>query len=435
MPIGPATVATGFDGAATRVEQQKKVWKNPRGLGYYYALFEIQPVPGGWVNYFFYKSSDGLAWVSTGVRLIDAAPGVSFVVSPSLCIWEDVANARLVFYVASEEAGNDLRVEAFSIADGASNPAALWNRSVSAGDWDQFPSICLDSSGYIWVTWNHEWTNKGKQRNKLVATRSDATYPIVGPGWETIVDVYGETGSVDYPDGIRCNSGPYLKTEVVPLTATANVGVVFSYYHYTGNGPEIRLKACTLNYTAQIDKGAMVPLDDTIHADLIHSSVAETGVNSDVFIGYKDSGGEFDCLKWDVSADSSAAYGTIFASTVDSLAISIDKNAAPDKLYCFYVKTADNTDFHYNITEVDAFSLEGETEVDDGSAEALDYLSASYQDWDLDGDVQVIYTRQTNFTVRFWAVGLPPAPPPIEENPLIDKPLVAPILLGKPKIR
>lgn len=398
MAIGPSTVGTGYNTVATQIEQQRKVFKNPRGLGYYYALFRET---GGSGDYGFYKSQDGSSWSDTGISL----PVSGSDLPPDLWITEDNPNTRLLVYVIQRAGVAYVCLHCYEIDDSLTNPSSLFTNNEVAERTDDAvrnPAITLDSSGYVWVSWCDEFTNKGKQRNKLRATRSTTTYPVTAPSWETIVDVYGEKDSTDYPSGIRCNSGPFLRSELVPLTVEADVGVVFSYADM--DGPSYLLKACTLNYDAGIDEGTMVAVDDTVHADLIHSSVAESGVVSDVFIGYKDSNGAGECRKWDLSVASSADFGSYSIETLDTLSLSIDKNSNPDKLYAFHVKTSFPNTIKYKTKPVTGGSWSSMVNIPDNS-ESLDYLSASYQDWDLDGDVQIIYTRQTNNTVRFWATG------------------------------
>uniref|UniRef100_A0A6M3LU49 Uncharacterized protein n=1 Tax=viral metagenome TaxID=1070528 RepID=A0A6M3LU49_9ZZZZ len=402
LPPDDYTIDTGFDALATAYEWQRKTFKNPRGLGYYYAL--IKTSADRWR---FHKSPAGPSWsIATNTQeLLEAIP-------PALCIYEDSANTRLIVYLVYKT-GTRIRTFAKTIEDDSSDftvAGVLWEADVAikTDDGVYFPNICIDDGGYLWVSLTDVY-DKADHAQIRVA-RSTVPHPTSAPSWD-IATIYGEPGGEFGRKGLDFGSGPKPRSELVPLTATADVAIIVGYYNDAI--PASSMDGLTLTYSAGIQKGPVVAHDATVHTDLMHSSVAESGVNSDVFIGYKDADGSLKCIKWDVSAASSTAFGNVFDSTVDSLALSIDKNADPDKIYAFYVKNGVAGDLFYKTSSVDSASWPLEETIDDDS-EALDYLSASYQDWTLDGDVQIIYTRQTWLKVRFWAVG--GAPPIFEET-------------------
>lgn len=66
--IDPVTVIDQNSAQATRFEGQRKVFKNPRGLGYFYALTYYDDGDGGTNNDFrIYKSVDGETWLYDSV--------------------------------------------------------------------------------------------------------------------------------------------------------------------------------------------------------------------------------------------------------------------------------------------------------------------------------------------------------------------------------
>jgi len=401
----PSNITTGYDATATAIEQQRKVFRNPRGQQYYYVFIKTDYDSGlDSAVWTFYKSSDGTSWSSTGMDFLGYKGK-----PPSLWIWEDTSNSRLVIYFANIVyimGSIYVQTHCYAINDDSSDLINLWTTysAVASDDDIHNPVVTLGGNGYLWLVWVDEFTNKGKQRVQIRVTRSNETYPTSVPGWETIVNIYGEDGSSEHADGLY--AGTIMpKPELVPLTATDDVACVIPYYDATPATSS--MIGIGLYYSSGIQEDDTVTLDSTIHGNLLSSSVAETGTNSDVFVLYKDSGGELDIIKWNISADSGASYGNVYNSAVDSLALSIDKTSNPDKLYAFYVKNGVAGDVFYDVTPVDPFSLEGVTTINDDS-EALDYLSSSYQDWNNDSLVQAIYTRQTSNETRFVEVPLAP---------------------------
>ncbi len=408
MAIGPATIETGYNTSATGGEHQRKVIKNPR-TGYYYAVFKYD------ASYTrIYKSDDGTSWTYTGIQF-SSRP----VDREDITFWNDAGNSRIILLIGFKAYSSwYFNLTAYEITDADSDPSILWNSFVGSMTDDNIHNlqIQIDANGYIWAAWTDEWTNMGKQRNSLLATRTTSPYPTTEPSWETTVDVYGEDGSAEHSNGLQCDSGPYLRCELIPLPDTADIAVVLSYMD--GSGPTYHLKGIPLYYSSGIQEYAVVDhAASGVHADLLHSSVESGG---DVYIIYKFTSGSYGRI-WDVSEGTSVAFGTVFSSTVDSLTLGADKSASPDLLYAFYAKNGTPGDVFYKTSVVGTPSWSSEETIDDDT-ESLDYLSASYQDWAGDGDIQLVYTRQTNNTVRFWATGAggPPTVNVIESITVAD---------------
>lgn len=399
LPPDEFTIDIGATVEATAHEWQRKTFPNPRGLRYYYALIQA-PGPSWRIH----KSLDGSSW-----SIATNSPEIIWDEPPALCIYEDEANSRLIVYLVYRS-GWGIFVFAKTIEDDSSDFTSaeyLWWAQVATRTEDgvYFPNICIDNNGYLWISWTDVY---GKEDHAQIrVARSMSSYPTSAPSWD-LATIYGEPDGEFGRKGLDFGSGPMPRSELVPLTATADVAIVMGYYDDAASASG--LDGMTLTYSAGIQEGAVVDFSDLVNSDLLHSSVAEDGPNSDVFIGFKDWLGYFYVRKWDISTASWVAFGSISHDFyVDSLALAIDKNASPNKLYAFYVKNGVIGDVFYKTTGVDSASWSSEETIDDDT-QPLDYLSASYQDWGLDGDVQVIYTRQTWRRVRFWAVGgAPPA--------------------------
>ena len=396
-------VTDGID--ATRIVQQRKVFRNPRGQGYYYAFVENPFYTWG-----FYKSVDGISWYPTDIQILIELR------SPSLWIHEDVPNDRLLVYIATigvAVADQDVDVRCYKIDDGTTRPELLWHAEdvgVKTDD-THFATICLAGNGYLWVVWADEYVNKGKIRGRIRARCSTSTYPTSEPTWTSVVEVFDTEVN---PDGMVSN-GTYPKPSVIPLTATANVAITWSirditksYYLYGKTG--------SYNGTGNPTVGTLVEFttpapsmgeSESLLAPL-HSIVAESGVDSDVFVLFVSSTLNLICEKWDVSANTKSSFGTLYAGDVDSLVLSIDKTSSPDNLFAFYhVVTGD---VNYKVSGVDAVDWSSEETIDDDT-ETLDYLSSTYEDWKGDGEIQVVYIRQTTLVIRHAEVSVVVVPP------------------------
>jgi hypothetical protein len=394
--IDPVTIEDGASSTATAIEQQRRVFRNPRGSEYYWAIFENSTN-----EYSFYNSSNGITWNFH----YDFNPATSEKSCP-IEIWEDSTNNRLIIYMLFTSSNDQtLYFQMLGLNDTYSGIYEVQSEQTIATATDDGifnPNIKLDDDGYLWVSWADEFTNKGKQRNQLRVTRTTTTYPTSAPAWEAIVNIYGENGSPEYGDGLPCGIN-FIKSELNRVTATHNISVVFSAYD-----SDVGAKLLGIGLTAPlgaITEDNLVTIDGAIPSAMIHSSVVETGSDSDVFILHMDFQAIVDLSKWDISADSSSAYGEIYDGGVNgatSLSLSINETLSPDKLFCFWANST-NGSFWIDSTDVDSFSLDGIFEIS-GEVQALDHFSSSGVD--LDGEIYLIYTMANN-TVRFYNL-IPP---------------------------
>ena len=114
----PVTVESDVKIWATRFEHQRKIFKNPRGLGYYYALFYKNTTGYDLV---LYKSSDGITWAQTpsGTPIKDF--GSDIYESASLYYVEDPTNERLIILFVYTDASGNLFYRRGTVADNASD--------------------------------------------------------------------------------------------------------------------------------------------------------------------------------------------------------------------------------------------------------------------------------------------------------------------------
>jgi len=405
----PYTITIGEDATATRIEQQRKVFRNPRGQKYYYALiYDATQVLGQiWT---IYKSSDGTNWTSTGKQIGSAAT------SPSWWVWEDSTNSRLIIWVVAEgysgpydymgaTAPGEIHLTCFSILDTATEPGQVYATQVGVKTDDAVhnPVVVRADNGYLWVAWVDEYTSEGKQRFDIYVKATTTQNPTSPPIWTNVVKVFDGSS-------LTKTVGPN-KIEIVPLTATANIGIIYSFYNDGAAVYNLRAKTGSYSGSGNPTLGTEVSFTNP-SSSMLHSSVAETDPNSDVFVIFHyfkaGEGHNVFCEKWDVSGNSKSSFGSIFDGPVDSLALGIDKTSSPDKLYAFFIVTGVSGKIFYSITGVDLENWSIPSFINDDT-ESLDYLSVSYEDWNRDSSLQLIYTQQTSRNVRF--AYLPPAPP------------------------
>lgn len=399
--VGPYTITTGYDNTATRIEQQRKTFRNPRGLGYFYALVETDLRV-----WYFFKSLDGVTWVNTNIRLnLAGYPG--WVGHPSLCIWED--SDRLIVWVtfpywtSGDQVYNFIYVECYQIDDATSNPSFIWYLApgVRSDDAVHNPVICLDANGHLWIAWIDEYTGAGKQRYRVHSRATIETYPIDdSPTWTSVSA---------WTDGFR-GDDQISKVSIVPISAIGDIGIVLaeavqskSYVYY--------LAMRTGTYSAGvINLGTAIYPDLSIHSDMLFSIVP--GTDGSVLILYRDLT-SLKTLKWLLPFNYAGDFGIVYSGDVGSLALSVDKRSDLEKAYAFYTKVGVPGYLFYKMRPIDGSELWSDEATISDDSETLGFLSSSYEDSNKDSRIQLIYTRQATDDVRFVEVG----PEAEEEGP------------------
>ena len=384
----PSTVVTSVAYWATWTEQQRKTFRNPRGLQRYYVL--CRDAYYGWAIFW---SADGVDWVYHMV-IFDTH------MYPSLWIWEEPENVRLVLVMCAQNVVTlNIDVKCFYIDDDVSELDQLWSQTdvgVKTELSCHFPVIALGGNGYLWLLWIDEYIDKGKYRDDIYCRCTTTTYPSSSPSWCTATKVF---------DGISYEAKIVTEVSVAPLTETADVAIVWAYFYELKKSKSVAMLGKTGSYagTGVPTFGTEVTFTEPAEP-ITFSIVAETG---NVFVLMESVTPYLICEKWDVSENTVSSFGTVYAGHVYSLSLSIDKTSSPDNLFAFYVRVAG--DVNWKVSGVDAVGWGDEETIDDDT-ESLAGLSSTYEDWNGDSKIQVVYTRQTTFAVRWEevTVAVPP---------------------------
>lgn len=323
--ITPVTLNPNSEGNSTQPVNQRRTFRNPRGKKYYYAISADVATR----DFYFWKSQDGVTWTkSTFVTGSDTY----YKGDPCLWIHEDPGNNRLIVYTASNPAEDTITAEAFTIADSGTDPVSLWTNTVAytSGEKLRHPSICIAGNGYLWVAWSNLYLAAGKSRTDIQGKASTTTYPMSAPTWSPEVTIFNGSG-------IESGLGHRGLVALVPLTATANVGIVWKTYSLSSSDYRCVGRHGSYSGAGTPTVGPYVTfelqcgnLGDTL------SIVTESGPNSDVFVLYDSSYfliSALWCKKWDVSADTVIAFGTL-STDYETACLSIDRTSG--KLYAFW---------------------------------------------------------------------------------------------------
>lgn len=380
----PVTVFDGTRADATAFEHQRRTFRNPRGLGWYYTFLR-----DGTTTWSLYKSETGSSWADELGNVLG--------VEMDFTIWEDSANSRLILFIARTDSSGNIEFEVWKIDDASSNAEQLFvdlNIVAPTDDGCTGISVALAEDGYVWIGWCDEYTDMGKQRSQFRLMCTEDTYPVATTTYTT---------PTDWDFGGTQQSVTQGKVIIVPLSATADVGIIVC----VDNDTSAYQAWCRTGSYAGSGSPSLgtVTFVDGLTSDMIFSAVAESGATSDVFIAFIVPNLRVRMRKWDISADNVSLLGDVNTYTDDtSMSIAIDKTLSPNIIYCFYTRSSVSGDVLYKTTGVDAFSLSSENTIDDDS-EDCDYLSATYEDWNGDSRIQVVYTTQTTDLVRWVEVG------------------------------
>lgn len=150
----PVTVVDQEVATSTQYETGRKVFRNPRGQRYYYALLYYKV--GVTYEIRIYKSSDGVTWTYDVANLVGTLPGNIYDGS-ALCFADD--GSQTVIHVVWTIAGGSLYYRRGVIADAATNitwdAAYTLKAGIANNRWHR-PSIARDPAGYIYITFRRE---------------------------------------------------------------------------------------------------------------------------------------------------------------------------------------------------------------------------------------------------------------------------------------
>lgn len=335
------TIAEAITGFGTAHEQQSKVFQNPRGQNYYYALFEAPP----WGNSTIFLSEDGLSWT----HLFDFPTITAY---NDWTIWEDTTggDTRLIVIIASSETGSqDVHVTAYYIDDADTDFIFLWDKEVQVKQEDvcTHVGICIDDDGYIWVSNMQEYTKQGKQRIDVWIHQSQTAYPETEPNFAGVM-FYDGSALTGNPDE-RVYSKP------VPLFGMSiDVGIVFHVWEIGGS------KLYALNAT----RGNPPTIGDRfiITTDLVFLNgkfSATYDLDNQVYVFIHEDEGLDEPLvvyRWNTTDNSASTFGDVLEVdagplTYASGVIGCIQSQDPNLLYAVWWNTTIG-EFYYSTSNV-----------------------------------------------------------------------------------
>ena len=402
----PSTIVVGNDDDATRYPQQSKVFRNPRGLNYYYAVITTS------TGIHLYKSSDGTTWTYVVTFNADS----EFI--GSLELYDD--GSRLIVYLAYGQSTNYIWIDPIYyrrlvIEDDASDPVVGAQQTAVASDIQGHPVIRRDRNGYVHIAFcrNRDYTVKGTTYNKsetwLVGTTT--TNPGDSPSWCTPVRVEAHPDIDGHTRHAKCS--------LTVFGGTGDIGgVVYAIDEIVDTTNYGRLKGCDIvsfNGTS-FSLGTPTIIDTIPRVGYMNAS------QFDLYEGFK------------VIADSSNYAHTLYrtevtnerlrhrkataSNTVESweaynvvddsntvvftmgLVLAIDKSVTPNDLYAFYIfRFYENTKVRWRKTPVDTISWSDETTISDDTNRIVD-IGAWYRE--AKSALHIIYSYYNSpYTTRY----------------------------------
>lgn len=307
----PVVVGTSTTNSAERLEyMHKSFYAN----GLFWVFFSDA------TNLVYYTSPDGTTWTVGG-----SSPVRACTLGYYMDIWFD---GTYLSYVYCNNTAN----VAISYRSGIpnSNGSITWNAveqvavAAVSGTQYEYPSICVDSNGYVWITYNQ--------------TVSSAQYPYV-----TKSGNLGSTGTwgttpTGFPykiSGTNSNS----VTRVVPLSASGQVVVVWGNAY--GNSPVYLIPWYGSGW------GAIVNTQYNIAAGQFIDAVAYGNKVSIIYLVISTF--NINYALWNYSNNSMSADVTVQSSTTSTTAPVIVVNSSTGDLYVFWMGSPTANHIYYKM--------------------------------------------------------------------------------------
>jgi hypothetical protein len=382
LPLSkPSTIATANVGTATRIETQRAIWKNPRGLGYYYAIIQ-----DGASGLLLYKSSGGSTWSLVSTLSTDTT------MSASAHVYDD--GTRLIVYVTYSDGGGwspnrPVYYRRLVIQDNTSDPTI--GAQQDTGKEGVHAVIAKDRNGYVHIAM---WGD-GNSRNTITIFGTTTTNPGDAPSWSNTQVAISQGGSNidDSAQIVVFDSGNLLgiiaNTRDPPSNSIDGIDVV------SFSGSTYVMGTDTLIDTGSPSYHPFNAVADS--SGVVHLAVHNARAGS-VGLRYFKASASNTVQSWNT-------VETVDSTAPESVAMSIDKTTTPNKLYLFYAKGATSL-IYWRSRAVDASTWSAEGNFDDGQGAALDWIQVATAV--TDGVIPVMYSKQTSlYTVRFY--GFTPA--------------------------
>lgn len=393
----PSTVYASAYVGATWFPQMRKVFRNPRGLKYYYAFFN---------DYLLrvYKSADGISWAeeyySGSVKTV------------SLTYYQ--ASDRLVIYLAFSRIvdGYSIYYRRGYILDDST--AITWNdeqlvlEGASADKTPHYnrPNITIGiKSGkeYVWIGCQKIDSEKGSTVYRVIVVRTTTTFPTGSPSWSSQI-VLDSPSSANKVGGISL-----IAFSAVPYDILA-----VWYYQHSSLSIDIKSKEVWDGGS----RSATTPTISGVNSGLdlykrLACMVRTASNRADMLIRSSKKGGYLN--HWIYTFGSGWNAGDMVSDEAQiweyGFALSIDLSSSPSILYAFYNLDGSGSKIKYRTSPTDVISWSITETIDDNSL-MLSNFSSSIEDYE--NSVQLIYQRRTYpYSTRFLEVPIV-APPPAE---------------------
>lgn len=386
----PVTIYTSYAAPATRYTGQRKTFKNPRGLGYYYAAGMGSSVD----EIKLYKSLDGINWILEKTWT-NSLHGIAFT------FYEDVTNSRLVIYSVRVNASDQLLYQRGVIPDDSSS--IIWDtqRVVLTGDvqiLQQVIQIGIRSGReYVFIVYTEFYTAKGKTWAGIKVVATTTTFPGASPTWSDPYFLYQpekEGGS----DGSLEAGGP----SIAPFSAVRDMFVSWgrvtsaSVYHLMAIELDWNGVSFTIALKDTEDIGTRTETSNLVDSNNVGHVLTRKKVLPLRYPVYH--------YKWTIGIGFDGYEEVGYRSWLYYYNLGIDLTSSPNILYAFWYDNVQEGKIFYKTSPVDTISWSDAATIQDDSEDHT-YPIASYRDYDK--KIQAIYTRYTSHNVRF--VEVPPA--------------------------
>lgn len=376
---GTVTIATSTSQYATRYETQRKVFQNPWGEKRYYAL----AFNGSDLN--LWNSTDGNSW---NLETVINSSFTNYESADMVFYHNGTSNELVVYFVYSDTDGK-VYYRRGVVSDSSSSMTLDSNPQVVFSSTHHKPVTKIANDGYLWIASSNVTPLESYTLYNVTCIASTTTYPSASPTW-----------SSEYVAFWNFQSEIYFT--MANLSSTHDIIIAGQTYAY-GHGSILKGKELSWNGTA-FSEGKKQDMDiGAIASEPLLSVVVDSSNYGHVLYisGDNEVASRVEYRNWTVGTGFSSNV-TVYSGSVDSLSLSIAKNSDPDTLYAFYVRQ--NGVINYKTSSVSTINWSSEKEITDGN-EDLDYLSSSYQDWNSNGKIQIIYTTQTTYQINFVEIG------------------------------
>ena len=394
----PETVFTSYGAPATRYSGQRKVFRNPRGLNYYYAAAMGSAVS----EILLYKSLDGIDWILEKTWT-NSLGGIAFT------FYEDPINSQLVIYNTRSDAADQLLFQRGIIPDGSSNISWNTQQVILMGDvgiLQQVIQIGTQSGQeYVFIVYDELYVAQGKTWVGIKVVATTTTFPGASPTWAEPFFLY-EPNKEGGDDGSTGAGG----SAISPFSATRDMFV--SWGRVTSGAAAYHMMAVELDWNGIAftialkdteDMGTRTETSNVVDSNNVGHVITRKKVLPLRYPAYH--------YKWIVGTGFDEYEEVGSRCWLYYYNLGIDLTSSPNILYAFWYNDVQEGKVFYKTTPVDTINWSDTVTIQDDS-EDITYPSASYRDYDK--KIQLIYTRYTSHDVRFVEVPLliPPTDPP-----------------------